>query len=143
MLTYPEIKDLLLNSEKEDWVRTSEGAFYKGNPNLHILEDKEGWEINDWQSPVFNFSDPHCSIRLFFIKYGTTLIKEFELAIVDGGRGILPMPIHAEDRDEYTKDVDRYEYNLAHILDKLGRFDYYAKKTQLNPVSTWIWDSEL
>jgi len=124
-----EMKSVIIHSDpKSDWTRTdtviSMNYAFKKDPNLRIVHSygDDGVHIPDFQEQWANkFDSPKAASHFYGVYYGTALLEQAVLVMVDGGRADLPLP------DRSTLVTDEFTYSIARIKDGMHTLDKYMK----------------
>lgn len=132
------ILDVILKSDsKSDWHNSSHGArsitSYTGDSNLRFEIDytSEGTQSDNFQEPWANrHPDSRATGYWCRLYYGSSLIAQYVLVSVDGGRAMLPLPSLGPDR-EHPGPVAILAYKVARIHDFLGSLDEYMRRSGL------------
>jgi hypothetical protein len=93
---------------------------------LEVGYDDDDVHTRDFIEPWANgFPNPKATSYYAYLYYGATLIEDFIVVYVDGGRLALPLPQNG------TNDVPQLRYRIAQIIDGGGALDQYMKQAGL------------
>jgi hypothetical protein len=128
-MTYDQLKQLIHESSKGDWLFSDERGIYtfkndlnlriQRNPIDHVLDKFTG---EDWAT---NHPDPVAYRVTYEIYYGASFVEYQLMVSVDGHRATLPLP------DRSTQKVTADSYRFAQIVDQLNTLDEYMHRAKL------------
>ena len=128
-MTYEELKKILRESTKRDWLFSDERGIYTYKNNLNIWIKRKDIDFNldkfsgeDWAT---KHPDPIAYRETYEIYYGSSFVEEKILISVDGHRASLPLP------KINTNKVSREDYQFAQIVDHLDTLDEYMNRAGL------------
>ena len=136
--THNDIINIVKSSDpSKDWITALDGKiphtsirYYKDDVNLRfeVNQNEEAYYHNkDFQEEWANqHADRKAHSYFVRLYYNATLIEQFTLIYVDGGRASLPMP---KSREDLT--VDPLDYKVAQIHDGLNTLDDYMGRSNL------------
>ena len=132
------IIDVILKSDpRSEWHSSTHGSrtvtSYTGDANLRFEIDytRAGTQAEDFQEPWANrHPDPHATGHWCQLFYGASLIGQWVLVSVDGGRAMLPLPVLGVDR-QHPGPVPILDYKIAAIHDSLGTLKEYMERSGL------------
>lgn len=124
-----EIKSVIVHSNPQsDWRRIdtiiSINYSFKKDPNLRIVHSygDDGIQNSDFQEPWANkYPHPKATGYFYGVYYGTALLEQVILVMVDGGRADLPLP------DRSTLMTDEFTYAIARIKDGMNTLEKYMQ----------------
>jgi hypothetical protein len=129
---------------RADWHRNDDEArsvtSYRHDANLRFEINYTGGGIQtaNFQEPWANrHPDPHATGYCCRLYYGASLIGQYTLVSVDGGRAMLPLPSLGADR-EHPGPVNALEYRIAEIHDSLGTLREYMTRSGLVVETTTV-----
>jgi hypothetical protein len=98
---------------------------------FEINYTRAGTQADDFQEPwASRHPDPHATGYWCQLYYGASLIGQYVLVSVDGGRAMLPLPSLGADR-QHPGPVTILEYKIAEIHDSLGTLKEYMTRSGL------------
>lgn len=127
-MTHPELLDLLINSDREDWLRNDERGISTLKSDLNVTvrlrpdDEPQRFDTEDWAT---NFPDKNAYIRVFELWYGASFVDEYYFCSVDGHRAMLPYPKVG------TRSISREKYAIAKAVDLLDSLDEYIGRANM------------
>jgi hypothetical protein len=128
---------ILKSDARSDWHRSSPGSrsvtSYVHDSNLRFEIDytRAGTQTDDFQEPwATRHPDPRATGYWCQLYYGASLIGQYVLVSVDGGRAMLPLPSLGADR-QHPGPVTILEYKIAEIHDSLATLKEYMTRSGL------------
>jgi hypothetical protein len=126
-MTYEDVINLVENSRKDDWLYNDHRSVFIFKPNVCIrieFNSAEGYIVNyEW---AINHPNSQAKKVFYSIYYNATLIKEFILVSVDGGKAMLPIP-----QIGGTSVISKSDYEYAKIVDDTNKLDEYIERSKL------------
>jgi hypothetical protein len=127
------IRAVLGSHPEHDWLSTTRKGvttFYHQQDTdlrLEVGYDDDDVHTRDFIEPWANgFPNPKATSYYVYLYYRATLIEDFIIAYVDGGRSGLPLP------EVGTNDVQQLKYRIAQIIDSGGELDRFMKQAGLS-----------
>jgi hypothetical protein len=128
-MKYNDLKNIILSSNREDWLFNDERGIYtyKNDLNIWIQRkdidfDRDKFVGEDWAT---KHPDPNAYREIYEIYYSSSFIEEKMLVSVDGFRASLPLPKIG------TNKVKNEDYQFAKIVDQINSLDEYMDRAQL------------
>ena len=121
-----DVNNILDTAKSEDWLREYDGrpAVYKEDLLLSVaLEHTDDSFDEPWAT---NHPDSNAKHAKAKIKYGNNVVQEVFMAVVDGGRAVLPYP---EGPTDLT--ISQRDYNVALTLNDKDILDEYLKRSSI------------
>lgn len=128
-----EILDLVKRSDPQaDWSRDAAGDVgrnqtftYRKDVRIH-LQMNHDIQCDDFREPWANcFLHPKAIGYYCRLYFQSSMIREFILVAVDGGRGLIPAPTHPDGR------IDLLSYRVAQIVGNPNALDQYVAHSGL------------
>ncbi len=128
-MTYEELKKIVKESSKHDWLFSDERGIYTYKHDLNIWIkrkdinfDSDKFSGEEWAT---KHPDPTAYRETYEVYYGSSFIEDKLLVSVDGHRASLPLP------KINTNKVKLEDYQFAQIVDQLDTLDEYMKRASL------------
>lgn len=126
-INYKKLMQIVRSTTLSDWLHHDiKGGIYtlKSDLNIRIERQDSPYESGFNEAWATNHPDPSTSKELYGAYYGASLVEQFTLISVDGGRALLPMPRPG------TNKIPRAIYQLAKAIDE-GTLDDYIHRSDL------------
>ncbi len=127
-MQYAELMEIILNSDREDWLYNDPKRtyVYRGNLDIRIeVRDPLEYQMDFVEEWANSQPDPSATRCFYDIYYGASIIESFMLVSVDGGRAVLPLP------EPGTTTIELRRYQLAQCVDDQGTLDEYIGRCGL------------
>lgn len=100
------------NSNPKDWNTDDENCIMTYMPDHKVTIKWDSYEEHEpfHEEWATNYPDRDARSVNYYLFYGETLIKKFELVYVDGYRALLPMPNYE------TKHISRTDYQFSRLV---------------------------
>jgi hypothetical protein len=139
-MTYDELVNILLRAEPGDWRYNKERATYVNRHDLDIRVEMDPSRAEGepyTEAWACRFPDPEAKRVHYNLYYRNSLVEQFSLVEVDGGKVALPLPRH-----HIGLVVSEKDYALARIVDRDERLADYLKRCDIrivpgSPVGDW------
>lgn len=121
-----DIQNILNTLQPTDWIREYDGrpAVYQHDLLLSIALQISDTEFNEeWAN---RHPNPKAFQAKALVTYGGNLIKDVYMAVIDGGRAVLPYP-QAVNNLVITQE----EYNIASALNDQHILDEYLNRSKI------------
>lgn len=123
-MNFNEFEFILDNLNVNDWIINYEGKpiVYKNDFNLsfHVIYLDEGFN----ESWATNHPNRNAKQARGYFYYRDNMIYEVYLAVVDGGRAILPYP-----QSDSNRVISRRDYNIAMLINT--QLDDYLRRSNI------------
>ena len=129
-MTYDELIEAVLNSDGDDWLQDDSHGIFTFKPDLNVTirqvreEESQPFEAEEWAT---KFPDKHAYVAVFELYYGSSFVKDYHFASVDGHRARLPYP---KSSTELTITPEKHA--VAKAVDLLGTLDDYMARAGLS-----------
>jgi len=130
---YDEVKELIRNSEKNDWIHEDSLNTFTLKENVNIRIDREYIDEGFYEEWAEKHADSNTQKVYFTVYYNNSFIDQNLMVSVDGGRAVLPIPKSNDDLR-----VLREKYNLGKIVCYDSRsYDEYIKRCKFDIVESY------
>jgi hypothetical protein len=123
-MTYEELKQLLQESKKEDWLYDDERGIFTFKKDLNITIRREYFDNSTYYTEEWanNFFKP--ATRLMYeIYYGASFVEYLYFISLDEGRAEVPLPTLPPDLK-----ITKYQEAIAKIVDIGNSFENYRER---------------
>lgn len=130
VMSYDELITVLIRSSKEDWEISDDVGISTFKPDLNVTirlvneDEPVPFKGEDW---ALNFPDKKAYVVMFDLYYGSSFVKRYYLASVDGHRARLPYPKSAE-----KLTITHEQYSVGQAVDVSGQFVEYLKRAEFS-----------
>ena len=123
-MTYEELKQLIQDSSKEDWLYDDSKGIYTSKNDLNVTIRHERYDDPTFHTEEWANQFSHPASRLMYdIYYGASFIESFYFIALDEYRAEVPIPRSAEELV-----ITRYQYSVARIVDRRDSLDQYMQR---------------
>lgn len=123
-MNYNEVKELIKNSEKDDWIHKEELDTFTLKTNVNIRIDSEYTDEAFHEEWAEKHADSSTRKIYYTVYYNNSYIDQNMMVSVDGGRAVMPVPKTIKNlrvlREKYDfgkivcNDLRRYEEYIEH-----------------------------